>query len=289
MRVHPKLIAQIDRVVTRLWTPTTKPRYQAIAAAAGLPVECGSAFIALAHERESSGNWERSLAQGDPLACRSVNVPAGRIPPPAEPPFTFEAAAIDGLVACDHVNQWTDWSIPGMLTKEELWNGAGYYFHGVPSAYVWAGSDQYLGGKFVGDGRWDPSAWDHQLGTAVLFARMLAADPELRSLYTPDMPTEATHPAMPPPVTPAALHDNAWVQAQMNLLGQHEPYRDAILGALAELHPPGAFPLTVDGDYGQATKQAVRGFQRAHGDLLDDGKCGRVTQPEIEKAVAALT
>ena len=39
MHMHQELIAQVDRVVTRLWTPTTKPRYQAIAAAAGLPID----------------------------------------------------------------------------------------------------------------------------------------------------------------------------------------------------------------------------------------------------------
>ena len=289
MHVHPELIAQVDRVVTRLWTPATKPRYQAIATAAGLPTEIGAAFIALAHERESSGNWGRSLAQGDPLEHRSVNVPAGRIPPPAEPPFTFEAAAIDGLVACDHVNQWRDWSIAGMLTKEELWNGAGYYFHDCPSPYVWGSTDQYKAGKFVRDHVFDPTFPDPQLGVAAMLARMLAHDDDLRSALTLGMPDNTTvHPAALPPAPPPA-HDTAWVQTQINLLGMHDPYRAAILAALAELAPPAAFPLTVDGDYGQATRQAVRGFQRAHGGLLDDGKAGGTTQPAIEQCVAALT
>ena len=45
-------------------------------------------------------------------------------------------------------------------------------------------------------------------------------------------------------------------------------------------------PLHVDGGYGMITKQAVRGFQRWHGGLLDDGKAGDVTRRAIEDALA---
>jgi lysozyme family protein len=268
MKASQSAVAEATKVVARLWTPTTKARYQTITAATGVP----AFFIALAHERESSGNWERSLAQGDSLLHRSVHVPAGRIPPPAEPPFTFEAAAIDALTVCDHVNQWKDWTIQGGLTSLERLNGLGYAERGFPSPYIWAGTNQYKSGKYVADGRFDPDEVDTQLGCAVLLSCMLAADQDLRvQLGQP------------------AAHDTAWIQAQLNMLGLHDPWRNEILTALAELHPPGAFPLAVDGDYGQSTRQAVRGFQRAHGGLLDDGKCGTSTMPEIEKAVAALT
>jgi lysozyme family protein len=277
MQVSQTVGAQATRVVARLWTPTSKARYQTITAATGVP----AFFIALAHERESSGNWECSLAQGDPLSRRSIHVPAGRIPPPAEPPFTFEAAAIDALTVCDHVNQWTDWSIPGGLTSLERLNGLGYAERNWPSPYIWAGSNQYHSGKYVADGQFDPDAVDPQLGCAVMLASMLAADQDLR--------VQLGQPAGEPPPPPEPAHDTAWIQTQMNLLGLHEPYRDAILSALVELHPPGAFPLAVDGDYGQSTRQAVRGFQRAHGGLLDDGLAGPASQPMIEAAVAALT
>jgi lysozyme family protein len=129
MQIHPNVIPQIDRVVGRLWNAQTTPRYDAIAASTGIP----AVFIALAHECESSGSWTASLAQGDPLSHRSVHVPAGRVTPPAQPPFTFEVAAVDALIACDHVNQWKDWSIGGLLAKLELWSGAGYVLHGHPS------------------------------------------------------------------------------------------------------------------------------------------------------------
>jgi lysozyme family protein len=278
MQASQIVVAQATRVVARLWTPTTKARYQTIATAAKVP----AFFIALAHERESSGNWECSLAQGDPLSRRSIHVPAGRIPPPAEPPFTFEAAAIDALTVCDHVNQWTDWSIPGGLTSLERLNGLGYAERNWPSPYIWAGSNQYHSGKYVADGQFDPDAVDPQLGCAVMLACMLAADQDLR--------VQLGQPAGEPPAPPhEPAHDTSWIQAQMNLLGQHDPWRNSILAALAELHPPAAFPLRVDGDYGMATRQAVRGFQRAHGGLLDDGRAGPASQPMIEAAVAALT
>jgi lysozyme family protein len=269
MKASQSAIAEATKVVARLWTPTTKARYQTITKATGVP----AFFIALDHERESSGNWDRSIAQGDPLTHRSIHVPPGRIPPPAEPPFTFEAAAIDALTVCDHVNQWTDWSVAGALTELERFNGLGYAERGYPSPYIWAGTNQYHSGKYVSDGRFDPDEVDTQLGCAVLLSSMIAIDQDLR--------VQLAQPAI-------EQRDTAWIQAQMNLLGMHEPYRDAILSALAELHPPGAFPLRVDGDYGQGTRQAVRGFQRVHGGLLDDGKAGQTTLPEIEKAVAAL-
>jgi lysozyme family protein len=80
------------------------------------------AFIAVAHERESSQDWTGILAQGDPWNRVSVHVPAGR------GPFkSWEDAAIDALVNCaPHAAQNKDWSIGGTLTMLEQYNGLGY-------------------------------------------------------------------------------------------------------------------------------------------------------------------
>jgi len=43
--------------------------------------------------------------------------------------------------------------------------------------------------------------------------------------------------------------------------------------------------LTVDGDYGTATKEAVKKFQAAHPPLVADGWAGVMTQAEIIKAL----
>ena len=96
-------------------------------------------MIAAIHERESSQNWFASLAQGDPWNRVSVHVPAGR------GPFkSWEEAAIDALAHCaPYAARNRDWSVGGTLTMLEQYNGLGYAARGVPSPYLWAGTDQY--------------------------------------------------------------------------------------------------------------------------------------------------
>ncbi|WP_245286840.1 hypothetical protein [Bradyrhizobium sp. Tv2a-2] len=131
------------------------------------------AMIAVIHERECSQDWTRSLAQGDPWKRTSVHVPAGR-----GPFISWEAAAIDALVNCaPYAARNTDWSIGPSLTKLEEYNGLGYAARGLPSPYLWSGTDQYKSGKYVRDGVYDPSAVDSQLGCAGLLKAMAALDP----------------------------------------------------------------------------------------------------------------
>src|SRR5689334_9346136 len=135
-----------------------KTRYQAVEAKTGVPWP----VIAVIHERESSQNWGRSLAQGDPWDRVSVHVPAGR------GPFTsWEAAAIDALVRCPpYIARNKDWTIGGTLTRLEEYNGLGYANKEKPSPYVWAGTNQYTSGKYVRDGVYDPNYVDRQPGCA---------------------------------------------------------------------------------------------------------------------------
>jgi peptidoglycan hydrolase-like protein with peptidoglycan-binding domain len=197
---------------------------------------------------------------------------------------------VDALVACDHVNQWTDWGVPGLLTKLELWNGAGYYLHGHPSPYIWASTDQYgpphaLAGKYVRDSEFDPNAIDTQLGCAAMLARLFAQDSDVRSQFGQGLPP--VHPAMiapPAPAQAAADRGTEWQQAALNRLSTIEPYETAMANAMQGTGL--SLPLDVDGDYGRSTKQATRGFQRAAG-VFDDGKCGPVTSAAIAAALAA--
>ena len=133
------------------------------------------AAIAVIHERESSQDWTASLAQGDPWNRVSVHVPAGR------GPFgSWEEAAIDALVSCaPYAARNRDWSIGGTLTKLEEYNGLGYAARGAPSPYLWAGTDQYVSGKYVRDGVYDPNVVDSQLGCAGLLMAMMALDPSI--------------------------------------------------------------------------------------------------------------
>jgi hypothetical protein len=127
------------------------------------------------HEREASQRWDAQLGQGDPLDRVSVHVPAGR-----GPFSTWEDGAYDALVYCaPHAARWKDWSAGGALTLLEQYNGIGYAAKGKPSPYVWSGTDQYVCGKYVRDGVYDPSMVDRQLGCAGLIMAMMKLDPTI--------------------------------------------------------------------------------------------------------------
>lgn len=173
-----------------------RPRYQAVEAHTGVPWF----IIAVIHMRESSQNWERSLAQGDPIDRVSVNVPRGR------GPFkSWEEAAIDALVNCHpYLARKKDWSLGPALANLEAYNGMGYASRGRPSPYLWAGTDQYSSGKFVRDGVYDPSHVDQQPGCAGLLKAMMALDPSITfagSRFTPQAsatPVPTGKPSTPP-------------------------------------------------------------------------------------------
>lgn len=157
-----------QNVAKHLTSPDAKARYQAVSNRTGVPWP----FIAVAHERESSQDWTASLAQGDPWNRVSVHVPAGR-----GPFISWDDAAVDALVNCaPHAAQNKDWSIGGMLTMLEQYNGLGYASRGRPSPYIWSGTDQYVSGKYIRDGVYDASAVDQQLGCAGLLMAMMALD-----------------------------------------------------------------------------------------------------------------
>ena len=225
-----------------------KARYQAVEAKTGVPWS----FIAVTHQRESSQNWERSLAQGDPWSRVSTHVPAGR------GPFTsWEDAAIDALVNCSpYASRNRDWSLGGTLAKLEQYNGLGYAARGRPSPYIWSGTNQYQSGKYVRDGVYDPSVVDAQLGCAGLLMAMVQLDP---SIKFEDAPTVM--------VGDEPLRDGAWLQTSLNKLGA-DPQ------------------LETDGIVGPSTRNAVRAFQLESG-LVADGLAGPATFAALDKALAA--
>lgn len=165
----PTRKAEAAKVASRLYK--AKARYQAVEQATGVPWPA----IAVIHERESSQDWRASLAQGDPWDRVSVHVPAGR------GPFkSWEAAAIDALVKCPpFLARRKDWSIAAALTALETYNGIGYAARGLPSPYLWSGTNQYRAGKYVRDGVYDPNTVDRQLGCAALMIELMEIDPEI--------------------------------------------------------------------------------------------------------------
>lgn len=150
---------------------TAKQMYQEVQTLTNVPWW----FTAVAHERECSQDWHGSLAQGDPWNQRSTHVPKNR------GPFkSWVEAAVDALVHCaPFAASNRDWSIGGALEKLEEYNGLGYAARGIASPYIWSGTDQYHGGKYVRDGVFDVNAYDQQLGCAGLLMAMVQIDPTI--------------------------------------------------------------------------------------------------------------
>jgi lysozyme family protein len=178
-----------------------KARYMVVSIRTGVPWF----IIAVIHMRESSQNWTRSLAQGDPWNEVSVHVPAGR------GPFkSWEEAAIDALVNCHpYLARKKDWSLGSALANLEAYNGLGYASRGRPSPYLWAGTSEYVSGKFVRDGVYDAAVVDKQPGCAALIKTMMAIDPTITFTGAVITTVPVTKPAPPedkpvPPSMPTA-------------------------------------------------------------------------------------
>ncbi|MGX1105460.1 hypothetical protein [Bradyrhizobium elkanii] len=198
-----KLTRNFTAVAKRLVAPTAKARYQAVAAKTGVPWF----FIAVAHEREASQNWNTQLGQGDPLGSVSVHVPKGR------GPFkTWEDGAYDALVNCaPFAARNKDWSIGGTLTMLEQYNGLAYANKGRPSPYIWAGTDVYdpptgPGGKILVDHGPIENVTDKQLGCAGLLLAMMQIDSTITFTGAAITPAPKPPPASPqsPSVTSPA-------------------------------------------------------------------------------------
>lgn len=167
-RISPLRLGEIDGIISQVMMHLDK--YQAIEDEAGTPWF----VVALIHNLECSLSFERHLHNGDPLARPTVNDPAHRPPgwlelPPAM--RTWHRSALDAL-AYDHLDHCEGWDIAEICFRFEGFNGFGYRQYGVHSPYLWAGSQHYVKGKYVGDHDYDPNAVSKQLGSAVILKRM---------------------------------------------------------------------------------------------------------------------
>lgn len=207
-KVSPSVVGAIDAVARRLLAG--KARYQSVSKTTGMPW----AVIAVIHEREASGSWSANIAQGDPWSRKSVHVPIGR------GPFdSWEAAAYDALTACPpYASRWKDWTPGGALTLLEQYNGLGYASKGVPSPYIWSGTDQYVSGKYVADHVYDSSAVDRQLGCAALLQRMIVLDASAQFGVQPPPDVEPVAPKPAPPPAKKAAGIAALVAAAMTAI-----------------------------------------------------------------------
>lgn len=156
----------VENISNRLIS--NKDRYETVGENLGIPWF----FIGVIHNMESSMNFNTHLHNGDPLTKRTTHVPSGR-PKSGEPPFTWEESAEDAL-KFKNLDNWKDWTVPGILYKLEQYNGWGYrkYHPHVLSPYLWSYSNHYTSGKYVADGRWSETAVSRQCGAAVILRRL---------------------------------------------------------------------------------------------------------------------
>jgi lysozyme family protein len=148
-----------------------KARYQTIEKKTNVPWW----LIAALHERESSGNFNTILAQGDPLGHVSTHVPKGMGPYFGKD--AFERGAIESLEH-DRLNKVIDWRLEKALYWAEAWNGWGYYFYHphTPSPYLWGASTVQKPGKYIADGVWSSTEVDQQIGVACLLKALADLD-----------------------------------------------------------------------------------------------------------------
>jgi len=246
-----------------------RDRYEEVSAATNMPAE----LIAALHWRESSGNFNTYLHQGDPLGKPAVNVP-NNIPVFYE----WEEAAIHALNMQYHKNRQENLEIeddtrnPNALgSYAETYNGLGYYNRGIPSPYVYAGTDQYTSGKYVSDGSFNQNVVDQQLGVMPMLGAIGGIHTEQ------DM--------SPSGITPEFLWRKVVNGSKILKSGHNGVEVEVLQQKLQQLDYDIS---TIDGDFGNGTKRAVIAFQTDAGQSAD-GVVGPGTAQAIEDAIKAST
>lgn len=244
-----------------------RAHYEHVSQGTGIPIPMLGALTM----RESSQDFHSYFGNGDPLVrdgrpAKTIHVPSNRGPFANWEEGAMDALHLDGL---DRVTDWND--IARDLYEAELFNGFGPRAHGRVSGYVFAGTDQYNGGKYVSDGHWDPDFVDPQLGVAPLIWGMLQIEPGLM----PKVMAPVTIPKLPTPV-PVGLGggdvSTFWIQSTLNALGA-DPQ------------------LKVDQSYGRVTTRAVRDYQSKNLDITGqplevDGLAGPKTIASMQAKIA---
>ena len=239
-------------------------RYERVAAQTNMPAE----LIAALHWRESSGNFNTYLHQGDPLGKPAVNWPNNI------PVFhKWEDAAIHALGMKENFQEdlgvsadTTDAALMGLYA--EGFNGFGYRKtrDKVNTPYVYSGTSAYSKGKFVSDGYFSKSTVDQQVGVLPLLGSIDGA--QSQSDLSPSQLTGG----------------EVWnkVLESQKLLKQDD-YSVGVLVLQQKLDNLG-YSVSIDGDFGAGTLKAVKKFQRERG-LGADGVVGAGTAAELDKAL----
>jgi lysozyme family protein len=241
-------------------------------------------IVACIHAMESSFSFQKHLHNGDSLNARTWRVPAGR-PKTGKPPFTWDFSAADAIGMKDAILD----ALGGTLdTPEEClyylenYNGWGYQNgagrNTTPpkrSPYLWAGSNQWVRGKYVVDGRFDPYAGSSQFGAACILKAL-----ELAGHITFGAPKKELPKADAKPYEPAVVPAPGSVLAAGPLrFGQKNEDVRWLIAALMGLGFLRMDSVTTD-VFNEAVQDAVIWLQTKH-DLEVDGIVGPQTVREI--------
>lgn len=242
MKILPNRKVEATSVAKKILA--NKDRYTNIQELTGVPWH----FVALCHYRESSLNFNKNLANGQPLKQRTTIVPVGR-----GPYSSFEESAVDSLVNVQKYTRDRDWSLPMYIWTIEGYNGYGYHGKGIPSPYLWGGSDKQKPGKYVRDRVYDPSFWDPQLGVLTILKALTELDDSINF----------------GPITVREYQPGERT-LQYGSTGPDVKYLQTKLS------------LTADGDFGSNTLKTVKAFQKEEG-LTADGVVGPKTWEALNK------
>lgn len=278
MKVSPDWRASADAIAKRIIA--AQNRYATVVAGTKVPWW----FVAVVHAMECSLRFDKHLHNGDPLTDRTVQEPRHR-PPSGSPPFTWEESAVDAI-AYEGLTKITDWPLRTVLYRWHCYNGINneYTRRGIPTPYLWSGSQHYTKGKYVADHVFDPEKPSGQVGAAVILRSLI--DLGAVTLADTQNPAVIGNPAAATGHTASlllALDDSPFAHAKAELdfpgnLSAGSSLAPAVRRVQEWLNLHDCV-TSIDEDFGTSTGEQVRRFQ---------GKNGRPQTGEVDAETWAL-
>lgn len=175
MKINPERVSEFE--IYARFAIANKATYLSIEKATGVPWS----MIAVIHRRENI-SFKTYLGNGQSLLKRTTIVPKRR-GPFKTPAVSWEKAFFNGAVDALSIEGYAavkDWRLEKELYHLEQYNGIGYFLHGIPSPYLWGGTNIQVRGKYVRDGVLDLRYWDKQPGCAPLLWTIGKLDPTVK-------------------------------------------------------------------------------------------------------------
>lgn len=218
-RVRPEEQALVEGIAKGI--EANRQRYEQVASVIGCPWW----FVGIIHYMEGSGSFKTHLHNGDPLTARTRRVPAGR-PLVGNPPFDWDSSAIDAL-KMKGLHTIKDWCLERCLFEWERYNGWGYVYHRINSAYVWSYTNLYVSGKYIKDGAFSATAVSKQAGAAAILKGLIA-------IKAVDSTFQETEPMINIGINGLAQTLSVFAKIAPTLVSELPSYPHIIVGALAE-------------------------------------------------------